>query len=243
TPEPTTPPPTTPEPTTPPPTEPVNEPTALTAEVTNVTFIPADSGEEAQAYYDIEQRFPFANIPSENFDISVGGDAKEYGFETIVDGDTLYVYVYAFDVVAGQSLSTEVTVIWDTGETCTGSNSLIVPMLGTAELTVTNNADGSYTFDIVLNVDPDSEPMDCIALLYPDISGNADGTSVSVSIELTDQGDGTYTASYTTTVETTTNSFTSFVSISGIWAAAGPITEAKDPPNVFDYFDYVPAEL
>ena len=249
TPKPTTPPPTTPEPTTPPPTTPepttppVKEPTALTPEVTNVTFIPANSGEEAQAYYDIEQRFPFANIPSENFDISVGGDAKEYGFETVVEGDTLYVYVYSYNTIAGQSMSTEVTVVWDTGETCTGSNSIIVPMLGTAELTVTkNNADGSYTFNIVLNADPDSEPMSCIALLYSQgLSG--DSLDNGISLNLVRQADGTYTASYTTVMDTVAGPFTSFVSVSGIWEAAGSVSEATTPPSVYAYFDYVPAEL
>lgn len=221
----------------------MKEPTALTPEVTNVTFIPAESGEEAQAYYDIEQRFPFANIPSENFDISVGGDAKEYGFETMVDGDTLYVYVYAFNVVAGQSLSTEVTVIWDTGETCTGSNTVAVPMLGTAELTVTkNNADGSYTFNIVLNVEPDSEPMSCIALLYSQGLGG-DSLDNGISLNLVRQADGTYTASYTTVMDTVAGPFTSFVSVSGIWKAAGSVSEATTPPSVYAYFDYVPAEL
>lgn len=210
--------------------------------MTNVTFIPADSGDVVQAYYDCEQLFTFINIPSENFDISVTGDAKEYRFETVVEGDMLHVSVYAYSIVAGQSLATDVTVIWDNGETCTGSNSLIVPMLGTAELTVTSNpADGTYTFNIVLNVDPECEPMSCIALLYPDASGSGDGISGDVSLDLTYQSDGKYTASYTTTMETATGSFSSIVSVSGIWAAAGPVSEATEPPNIYAFFDFTPS--
>lgn len=124
TPAPTTPEPTTPAPTTPEPTTPAPEPTALDSKLSSASYIAPESGELHDGKYKITQRFSFTNIPEGEYTVSAatsGGTALKYTSK--IEDNILYVYVER-TIYAGHSYTSEVTVTWANGASCSSSHTV-----------------------------------------------------------------------------------------------------------------------
>ena len=133
TPAPTTPAPTTPAPTTPAPTTPEPTttappvPTALAPEISSIVRLPAECGDLSGGKHRVTQCFSFADIPQEEYTVTAvtgGGGALKYTAE--VENNILYVYVERTGY-AGYSYTTEVTVTWASGASCSSSHTFGLP--------------------------------------------------------------------------------------------------------------------
>ena len=180
---------------------------------------PEDSGDEIDAYFRFEEHHTFRNVPADGYSIRVTqGDTEitEYTGERSADG-TLIVSFTGSPIPNGRATTTTVTLTVG-GDTYTSTSTVFPPSLGDVSVTVTKNEDGTHTFTIVANVvSGGTEEMVCEALLYTTLN-DYEGVSIGLSAE----SGGIYTATYTTRIESENDLEQADILVSAYWARLAP---------------------
>lgn len=177
-------------------------------------FPPEVSGDLVPAYFRWEEYHVFYNVPAGDHTIKItqnGTEIEEYE-QTYTDDGTLVIRFTTGLAGVGETVTTEVTLTCDSGSV-TSTNTVIPPSLESGDITVTKNADGSYTFTVTAHALSDgTQQLYCEAFLYThydDYEG--------VTLELTQESSDRYTGSHTAFFTTDREEEEAFVIISAYW--------------------------
>ena len=231
------------EPTEPPtePTEPTTEPTEPPTEPTEpeiivvepdmgpVSYIPPqESGDEIDAYFQFEEYHTFQNVPADGYSLRITqGDTEitDYTAERSEDG-TLRVSFTGSPIPIGRATATTVTLTIG-GNTYISTNTVFPPSLGTVEVTVTKNGDGTHTFTVTGDVVSDGiEQMVCEVLLYTALE-DYEGVNILLSAE----SGSRYSGTYTTRIESENDPEQADIIVTAYWARLAPGTYYESAMN------------
>ncbi len=187
-----------PEPTTEP--EPIPDPPSSMEPALEFEYIEKESGDTLPDRFRCAQIHMFQNVPDADYLIQIEQDGTEiydYTAEYSEDG-TLIITFVGENVYIGQPSTTTVTVTTSAG-TVQSVSEIFPPSLDAVNMTVAENADGSYTFTITANVSPENaEEMECSA----DLTFYDDITTISDTVIMQKISATTYVGSYSSSTLT-----------------------------------------